>query len=195
MVPPLPPELGRRFEAEILPHLDVMYRMAMMLARDPEHAQDLAQEAALKALQGYPRLEHRSNLRSWLARIVHTTFLDRLRLERRRPEESLEELGEDVPPGDADTQGWEPAVLRDGFQDDLEEGLGSLPAGWRALVLIIDVEGWSYEEAAETLDVPIGTIRSRLHRARQRLYQHLQRRGHAAPRQLKARAESGDSET
>lgn len=172
----LTPELARRFEREILVHVDVAHRMAMSLTRDRDRADDLVQDATLRALRAYPELRSRENLRSWFARIVHTTFLDRVRYEKRRPTASIDD--EDGPVGEADlgVVEFEPSVFAQGLDDDYDAALGTLPVDWRAAVQLVDVEGLSYEEAARTLDVPVGTVRSRLHRARQKLYTELCRR-------------------
>ena len=169
--PETPEALSRRFEREVLPHVDVAYRMARTLTRDEDQAHDLVQDAALRALKAFPNLRHSDNLRSWLARIVHTTFLDRVRYDRRRPTTSIEE--ESVDDASLGVTEFDPLVFEQALDDDYDACMGALPDTWRATVQLVDVEGMTYEEAAAALDVPVGTIRSRLHRGRRRLYEEL----------------------
>ena len=169
--PETPETIARRFEREVLPHVDVAYRMARSLTHDEDQAHDLVQDAALRALKAFPRLQHADNLRSWLARIVHTTFLDRVRYDNRRPTSSLDDAElDDTALGVTE---FDPLVFEQALDDDYDACMQVLPPSWRATVQLVDVEGMSYEEAAEALDVPVGTVRSRLHRARQRLYVEL----------------------
>ena len=169
----LSPHDKLRFEAEIVPQLDVLYRMARSLCNDPDLADDMAQEAFLKAHRGFSGLQAGTNSRSWLARIVHNTCRDHWRFRSRRAEQSWDG---DIPaeggfPGE--DAAWEPRIIREAFDDDIEIALGELPPLWRAAVLLVDVEGWSYEEAAESLEIPPGSLRSALHRARKMLYRKL----------------------
>ena len=168
-------EQAREFEREVMPHVDVAYRMARSLARDEDQAQDLVQDAALRAMRAFPRLEHRDNLRSWLARIVHTTFLDRVRYEQRRPTHSID-TGDGLDESALGVTELEPTVFEQSLDDDYQACMDVLPTAWRAAIQLVDIEGISYEDAALALDVPIGTVRSRLHRARLRLYEELCRR-------------------
>ena len=173
-----PDDRARRFEEEILPHLDLLWRMGLSLTRDPTLAEDLVQEAALRALRGLSGLKESTQVRSWLARVVHTTWLDQLRKEARRPSGAWDEgFEETLTDGDlGDPASFEPEILHQAFDDEWEEALNSLPPQWKAALLLVDVEGFSYEEAARTFELPVGTIRSRLHRARHRLVAFLNAR-------------------
>lgn len=164
-------DTARRFEREVLPHIDVAYRMARSLTRDEDQVADLVQDAAIRALKAFPSLSHHDNLRSWLARIVHTTFLDKVRYDKRRPTTSIEE--ESIDDGDLGTVEFDPLVFETALDDDYEACMQALPETWRLVVQLVDVEGMSYDEASQALDIPIGTVRSRLHRGRQRLYVEL----------------------
>lgn len=169
----LSPAERRRFAAEIEPHLDVLYRMARATCCDADLADDVAQEAFLKAVRGFGGLRPGSNGRSWLARIVHNTCRDHWRARARQGEAGWD----DDLAAEAERSGiapdWEPAVIRDAFDDEVEAALRALPPRWRASVLLVDVEGWSYDEAAASLDLAPGTLRSGLHRARRSLYERL----------------------
>ncbi len=173
MAPTLSPDQRRLFEAEIMPHVDVLYRMARSLCPDEHHAEDVAHEAFLRALRGYGGFTPGSNGRSWLARIAHNTCRDHWRRTRSRPEEQWDENTAWRAENELAEPDWEPAVIRDAFSGDIARALDSLPPQWRAGILLVDVEGWSYAEAAESLEIPVGTLRSGLHRARRRLYRAL----------------------
>lgn len=173
MLPRLSALEKRRFEAEIVPHLDVLHRMARSVCCDADLADDVAQEAFLKALRGFAGLRPGSNARSWLARIVHNTCRDHWRTRSRRDEQPWDDdalAAAEVP---AHGGGWEPEVVRAAFDDEIEDALRALPARWRAAVLLVDVEGWSYDEAAASLEIPAGSLRSALHRARRVMHDRL----------------------
>ena len=168
------PAEKRRFEAEIIPQLDVLHRMARSVCCDADLADDVAQEAFLKALKGFGGLQPGTNSRSWLARIVHNTCRDHWRSRSRRGEQAWDDgtLAE-VEARDPEPD-WQPAVIREAFADEIETALQALPPRWRAAILLVDVEGWSYDEAAESLEIAPGSLRSALHRARKVLYRSLQ---------------------
>lgn len=170
MLPPLSPAEKRRFEAEIVPHLDVLYRMAQAVCGDRDLADDVAQEAFLRALKGFGGLKPGTNSRAWLARIVHNTCRDLWRARARRPEQDWDDITASAIEAMDSGDDWQPAVIRGAFADEIELALRALPPRWRASVLLVDVEGWSYEEAAASLEIAPGTLRSGLHRARRALY-------------------------
>lgn len=161
------------FERALVENFDVLYRMARALTGPSDQAEDLVQEASLRAMRAFPRLAHHDNLRSWFARVVHTTFLDLRRREQRQPTDSLEEHPNALEVQSVEAVEWQPQILREGFEDELQAHLDALGPGSRAVVQLVDVEGFRYEEVAEVLDVPIGTVRSRLFRARRALYEAL----------------------
>ena len=173
MLPRLSAFEKRRFEAEIVPHLDVLHRMARSVCCDADLADDVAQESFLKALRGFAGLRADSNARSWLARIVHNTCRDHWRSRRRRDEQTWDGDALATAEAPATNGGWEPAVVREAFDDEIEDALRALPARWRAAVLLVDVEGWSYDEAAASLEIPPGSLRSALHRARRVMHDRL----------------------
>ncbi len=153
-----------------MPQLDVLYRMARTVCSDTDLADDIAQDAFLKALQGFSGFKPGTNSRSWLARIVHNTCRDHWRARAGKTEMGWDdEIPAEIEiPQDA--AAWEPQIIRDAFDDDIEQALRELPPRWRSAVLLVDVEGWSYEEAAAGLEIAPGSLRSALHRARKTLY-------------------------
>ncbi len=166
MLPHLSPAEKHRFEAEIVPHLDVLYRMARSVCSDGDLSDDVAQEAFLKALAGFEGFRPGSNGRSWLARIVHNTCRDHWRARHRRGEQGWDDEIEAEVEAQGAEPGWEPGIIRDAFDDDVDRALKALPPRWRAAVLLVDVDGWSYDEAADGLGIAPGSLRSALHRAR-----------------------------
>ncbi len=163
------------------PHMDGLYGAAMRMTRNAADAEDLVQETFLRAYRGYGRFEEGTNLRAWLYRILTNTFINTYRAKQRRPEESdlgdLEDLYLYRRLGglEASQRGRSAEDELMDFVTDTEvkEALESLPDQFRIAVLLADIEGFSYKEIAEMLDIPIGTVMSRLHRGRKALQKGL----------------------
>jgi RNA polymerase sigma-70 factor (ECF subfamily) len=176
--PPEDPALRARFERDVLPMLPNLYPAALRLTRDPSDAEDLIQETFLRAYRGFAGFEEGTNLRAWMYRILTNTFINIYRKKQREPvtvqEEDIEDwylydrLGASGVEASAETE-----VLDRLPDDDVQRALEALPEGFRMAVLLADVEGFSYREIAEILDVPIGTVMSRLHRGRKALHKAL----------------------
>jgi RNA polymerase sigma-70 factor (ECF subfamily) len=146
-----------RFEAEALPHLKRLYAAAYRMTRNVADAEDLVQETLLRAYRGFDGFTAGTNVRAWLYTILQRTRVDALRKSGR----SLEtvEMLEGGPP----VAGNQEAAVQG---RDLETALGTLPLAFRTAVLLRDFEELSYEEIARVLEVPIGTVMSRIHRGR-----------------------------
>jgi RNA polymerase sigma-70 factor (ECF subfamily) len=143
-------------------HGRFLYNVAYRLTGNDDDAQDLVQEVLLRVRRGLETYRPGS-LEGWLSRITTNTFLDETRRRRRRPVELLpEEPDRVVPPSVGADVALEAQVL----PDDVQEALRGLPADYRAAVVLCDVVGMSYQEIGESLDVPVGTVRSRIHRGR-----------------------------
>jgi RNA polymerase sigma-70 factor (ECF subfamily) len=170
--------LDERFEREAIPLLNEMYGAALRLTRNPADAEDLLQEAYLRAYRGFASFKEGTNLRAWLYRILTNAFINVYRKRQREPqtisESDVEEwylydkLGAEGAEASAEAQ-----VLESLPDEDVQEALASLPDQFRLAVLLADVEGFSYKEIAEILEVPIGTVMSRLHRGRRALEKRL----------------------
>jgi RNA polymerase sigma-70 factor, ECF subfamily len=154
-----------RFEAEALPHLRSLYGTAFRMTRNAHDAEDLVQETFLRAYRAFDKYTPGSNIRAWLYTILHRARTDAFRRSRRSPRTvELSDEGPAVPPPqDALAQGGE----------DLARALEALPDVFRDAVVLRDVEDFSYQEIARILDVPIGTVMSRIHRGRALLRQAL----------------------
>ncbi len=156
-----------------MPHLDTVYRMAHRLSGRPDEADDLVQETFLRAYRAYDRFELRDHgARPWLLRILHNVFFTRRGREKRQPmvvpELSLEEFVEDADRANlSDLPSGE--VNWDLFDQELKTAVGTLSPDLREVLLLWSLEGLSYKEMAEVCDCPLGTIMSRLYRARQQV--------------------------
>ena len=170
--------LDERFEREAIPLLSELYGGALRLTRNPSDAEDLLQETFLRAYRGFASFKEGTNLRAWLYRILTNAFINIYRKRQREPQtvsdSDVEEwylydkLGAEGAEASAEAQ-----VLDSLPDEDVQEALATLPDQFRLAVLLADVEGFSYKEIAEILDVPIGTVMSRLHRGRRALERRL----------------------
>jgi RNA polymerase sigma-70 factor (ECF subfamily) len=161
------------FEAVALPHLNDLYRTAVHLVRDRTEAHDLVQEAYLQAWKAFHRFEPGTNCRAWLFKIL----INEVRHYRRRwfngktvvePEQSFEE-----------TLAFEPPVPEDIQDEDVLAALDEIPREFREVVLLSDVQEFSYKEIADMLSIPVGTVMSRLSRGRKQLRMKLAHYAHA----------------
>jgi len=140
-----------------------LYNVAYRLAGNDDDANDLAQEALLRVRKGLESYQPGS-MEAWLSRIVTNVFLDEVRRRKRRPVEALPEDPDRLLPPSAAAD-----VATERLSDEVQTALRSLPEDFRAAVVLCDVVGLSYEEISEALDVPVGTVRSRIHRGRRAL--------------------------
>src|SRR6266498_4750707 len=164
-----------QFEALVLPHLDVLHYAALRLTKDESAAQDLVQETFLRAYRALHQLTQEQSCRAWLMKIMTNIWLNHLQKQRREGLQlDIYEL--DLPHEEAALwsqhslpEAPESAARRKQFCEDLDQALQQLPEAFRIVVILADVEGLSYKEVAEALGCPMGTVMSRLYRARQLL--------------------------
>ncbi len=165
---------GSAFERDALACLDSLYGAALRLTANPADAEDLVQDTYLKAFRAATQFEPGTNLKAWLFTILHNTFLNRRRRAVKEPvavePEEIERLAARLP-GDPETP--EQLLLRNTLDADLQAALGALPDAFRQAVWLRDVEEFTYAEMARMLEVPIGTVMSRISRGRRLLYQRL----------------------
>ncbi|MDH5277491.1 MAG: sigma-70 family RNA polymerase sigma factor [Actinomycetota bacterium] len=163
-----PDERAAAFDSYVVPHLEVMYRVALSLTREPPDAEDLVQDAVLRAYRAIDRFDGRYP-RAWLLTIVRNTHYNRMR--RRTPflfrdgesaEAALGSLGDHEPSAES-------VVVDPQLEAVVAEALNALPEKFRAPVDLVDIHGLTYQETADALGIPIGTVMSRLHRARRRI--------------------------
>lgn len=165
------------FERDALPLAPQLYGAAVRMTRNPANAEDLVQETFLKAYRAYGTFEEGTNLKAWLYRILTNTFINNYRRDTRRPQETdLGEL-EDLylfrrlarETSATSSTSAEDQLLEGLVEEDIKQAIESLPENFRMVVLLADLEGFSYKEIADILDIPIGTVMSRLHRGRKAL--------------------------
>jgi RNA polymerase sigma-70 factor, ECF subfamily len=178
-----------RFEEQAMEHMPSLYTAAMRMTRNPADAEDLVQETFLKAFRAFGSFKEGTNLKAWLYRILTNTYINTYRAKKRRPEESdIDDLENFYLyrrlgglEGASAGRSAEDEVLDHFTETEVKEAIEALPEQFRMAVLLGDVEGFSYKEIAEILDVPIGTVMSRLHRGRRalqkRLYEFGRQRG------------------
>ncbi len=165
------------FEADAMQFAPQLYTAAMRMARNPSDAEDLVQETFLKAYRAYHTFEAGTNLKAWLYRILTNTYINKYRRASRRPSEvdlgDVEDLYLYRRLGSEQSaeasQSAEDLFLDGLVESDIKQAVERLPEHFRMPVLLADLEGFSYKEIAEILDVPIGTVMSRLHRGRKAL--------------------------
>jgi RNA polymerase sigma-70 factor (ECF subfamily) len=173
------PADGDVFTSEVAPHLHSLYRMALRLTQDEQAAEDLLQDTLERAFQNFKRYEPGTNVRAWLLRIMSNVRISGFRRSARRPQTSSLEDAEDFSLYRAvRTQGIAPhdveaVVLNRIGEEAILHAIDRLPEDFRMVVVLSDVEGFSYKEMASILEVPIGTVTSRLYRGRKQLQRSL----------------------
>ncbi|MEZ5428711.1 MAG: sigma-70 family RNA polymerase sigma factor [Pyrinomonadaceae bacterium] len=159
--------LWEDFEQEAMPHSSDLFRVAMFLKRDRDVAEDLVQETMMQGLKSFHRFEKGTNCKAWLTTIMYHTHYKQLRKETNLklvadPEEKI-----------ASTIQFEAPIPQEITDEDVLEALEKVPEIFREVVLLCDVEGFAYKEISGLLDVPMGTVMSRLHRGRKVLRSEL----------------------
>ncbi len=178
------------FETGVLAQLDSLYRTALRMTNNTQEAEDLVQETMLKAFRFAHTYQPSTNLRAWLFRILNTSAINRYRKQATHPIPASLPEGEDFYlynrirdlSGQELTQGADEEVLNQYLDEDVYEALNNLPPNFRMAVVLADIEGLSYKDIADALQIPIGTVMSRISRARrqlqQSLWQYAQRQGY-----------------
>lgn len=168
----------RAFDKEALPHMDALYRTALRMTKNPEDAEDLVQEAYVKAYRFWDRFEPGSNCRAWLFKIMTNIFINNYRSKSRTPiSVNVDDIDDNflygqlaaLGPGDNP----ERQLFAKIFDDDVKKAIEELPDDFRLVVVLSFLEGFSYQEIAEIADLQLGTVKSRLHRGRKLLQKQL----------------------
>lgn len=153
-------QLWHDFEIEALPHAADLYRVAMYLKRNQDAAEDLVQETMMQALKSFHRYEKGTNCRAWLTTIMYHTHYKQIRKQTNL------HLIADTEEKIAETVQFEAPIPQHLTDEDVLEALNKVPDAFREIVLLCDIEGFAYKEISTFLDVPMGTVMSRLHRGR-----------------------------
>ena len=167
--------LKQDFERTAIPHLSYIYTAALYLTTDQHEAEDLVQETYLRAYRFFHKFEPGTNCRAWLLSIQRHLFINRYRRRKKQPEfvdwEKIDRDYDSLVLGQEDTQKWNPETLlsSQGMGLEVEKALKELPEAFRTAIILVDIDELTYEEAAQILECPIGTVRSRLSRGRRML--------------------------
>lgn len=158
------------FDEMVLKHLDELFGTGLRLTRSRSDAEDLVQEAVMRAWAFWERFQPGTNSRAWMHRILMNTFINGYR-KKRRERELLQAARQEMPASTSTRD--ERRITGEHVSDEVEAALRSLPEDFRTVVLMVDLSDLSYKEVAESLECPIGTVMSRLHRGRRLLQRRL----------------------
>jgi RNA polymerase sigma-70 factor (ECF subfamily) len=167
-------QLYADFEKEAIPHMDALYNFALRMTGDSDEANDLVQETYLKAFRFFDKFERGTNCKAWLFRIMKNTFINTYRKSSKEPDkidyEEVENFYENIKPSSTDSAHLEKEIYDNLLDDELSNAIAALPEDFRTVIILCDIEGFTYDEIADFVDIPVGTVRSRLHRARKMLF-------------------------
>lgn len=162
------------FEKEAVPHMDALYNYALTLSNNRDEASDLLQETYLKAYRFFASFQRGTNCKAWLFQIMKNSFINRYRKQHREPAkvsyDAVEEYFDTIRSEEISLNDLEKVLFNNHLGDEVNRALQSLPDIFREILLLSDIEEMTYEEIAKVIDCPIGTVRSRLHRARKAMF-------------------------
>ena len=181
-------ERHKEFEREAIPHMDLLYNYALRMTNNAQDADDLVQETYLKAYRFWDSYEQGTNIKAWLFRILKNSYINRYRKETKEPDtvdyDEVKDFYSTVRDASTEPNDLQRTLFGNLLDDDVTKAIASLPDDFRTVVILCDIEGLSYEEIAEFVDCPLGTVRSRLHRGRkllrEQLMQYAKKRGYVA---------------
>ncbi len=172
-----PEQKDKIFHEEFMPHIDALYNFAYHLTYDEEDANDLVQETYMKAFRFIDSYDEGTNAKAWLFKILKNAFINEYRKKSKKPSKVDYEDFIGYQDNDENSRVEYVDLRHEIFSgmigDEVTKALNSLPVDFRTVILLCDVENFSYEEIAKITDIPIGTVRSRLHRARNMLKEKL----------------------
>jgi len=168
----------RQFEDEALPHMDALLRTALRMTKNSSDAEDLVQEAMTKAYRSWDKFKSGTNCRAWLFKIMTNMFINEYRSKSRAPVSlSVDDIDDGFLYGQLSLAGSQRTPEEDLFNrildDDVKNAIAELPEDYRLVVVLSFVEGFSYQEIADIVDLQLGTVKSRLHRGRKLLQKKL----------------------
>jgi RNA polymerase sigma-70 factor (ECF subfamily) len=176
----------REFEKEAVPHMDILYNYALRMTNNGDDADDLVQETFMKAYRFWDKYEKGTNIRAWLFRIMKNSYINRYRKETKEPDtvdyDKIQNYYSSIRAESADANDLQEKIFGGLLEDDVAQALETLPEEFRTVVILCDIEGLTYEEIAQFVDSPIGTVRSRIHRGRKMLrttlFEYARKRGY-----------------
>ena len=165
------------FDEEFMPHIDSMYNFALKLSMDEENAKDLVQDTYMKAFRFINSFQKGTNAKAWLFRILKNSFINEYRKKSKQPGKvDYQEVENFYNSDDVQhniTVDLRAETMQNRIGDEITNALNTLAPDFRIVIILCDLEGFTYEEMSKILDIPIGTVRSRLHRARNLLKENL----------------------
>lgn len=165
------------FEREAMPHINALYNFALRMTGNADDAHDLVQETYLKAFRFFDKFEQGTNCKAWLFRIMKNSYINMYRKEAKEPDkvdfDEVKEFYNSVRSSASDSNDLQEKIFGNLLDDEVTNALQSLPEDFRTVVILCDIEGFTYEEIADFIEAPIGTVRSRLHRGRKMLQKKL----------------------
>lgn len=179
-------QLKEEFQKEALPHIGILYNYAFKMTGSQDDANDLLQETYLRAYRFFHKFEKGTNCKAWLFRIMKNLFINNYRKIQKTPGQvdydEIENFFETIKSDRLDSADLQEKVFNNLLDDEVTKALNTLQDDFKTVIILCDLEGLSYEEIADFVQCPIGTVRSRLHRARkllaQRLYNYAKARGY-----------------
>jgi len=165
------------FDNEFMPHVDSMYNFGYRLTFDDDDAKDLVQDTYLKAFRFINSFQRGTNAKAWLFRILKNSFINEFRKKSKQPSKvdysEVEQYYNSDDAGENITTDLRIETVQHMIGDEISGALNAIPVDFRTVIILSDLEGFTYEEMSKILDIPIGTVRSRLHRARNMLKEKL----------------------
>ena len=165
------------FQREAVPHMNAVFNFALRMTGDEDDANDLVQETYLKAFRFFDKFEKGTNCKAWLFRILKNSYINDYRKAVKEPNkvdyEDVQNFYENVKSDEIDSKHYEQDAFSNLLDDEITKVLSALPEDFSTAIILSDIEGFTYEEIADFVDIPVGTVRSRLHRARKMLYAQL----------------------
>jgi RNA polymerase sigma-70 factor (ECF subfamily) len=165
------------FNRETLPHKDALYYYALNIVHNEDDALDLLQETFYKAYKNYHQFKEGTNSKAWMFMILKNTFINNYRKSKREPikieYDGIEDIYENIKSKQVRNNNFDEEFYNNLLDDELSDAMAKLPKSMKKVFCLYDLEGYSYEEIADIIKIPIGTVRSRLHRARKLLQAEL----------------------
>ncbi|MDO8550733.1 MAG: sigma-70 family RNA polymerase sigma factor [Ignavibacteria bacterium] len=170
-------KLYSEFEQNAIPHMDPLYNFALRICGNKGRASDLLKETYLKAFRFYDKLERGTDFKAWLFRVMRNAYLNsysKKSTELNKPDnKKVEKFYEKIKASSTDSSQLEKEIHNNLTDKELSEALSSLPEDFRTVIILCDIESFNYEEMADFVDIPVGVVRSRLHKGRKMLFTKL----------------------
>ncbi|MBN1299934.1 MAG: sigma-70 family RNA polymerase sigma factor [Melioribacteraceae bacterium] len=177
MIAAMNTQIYRDFEELVIPHKEALHNFAFKMTKNQLDAEDLVQDTLLKAFRFFEKFEKGTNIKAWLFMIMKNTFINLYRKVSKQPAqvdyEDIQNFYDDVAPEDVKYEHTTDDAFSRMMPDEISDAISNLQEDYRTVIILSDIEGYTYEEIAEFIDRPVGTVRSRLHRARKMLYAKL----------------------